>query len=105
MRSTSETTKEQGQATAKKGPAQATTNGISPYLPSASLPRNLIQAIWRAVVVTWRVRGLWLALIGLGCALQGQYILANHQSTVFAIRWYAVGILLVLVAWIRSGVR
>src|SRR5947209_6659281 len=57
-----------------------------------------------ALSTIWRIKGLWLGLIALGCVLYGQQLLVeNHDAIdeviVPSIRWYALGIVLGIVAW------
>ncbi len=62
---------------------------------SALSPAKFLKGIWRA-------KGLWLGLIGLACTLYGQKLVVEQHAIVLAIRWYAVGIILALVAWLGT---
>ena len=55
----------------------------------------------QGVRAVWRTKALWLGMIGLACALIGQKVLLNNkvEAVVPSIRWYAVGIALMLIAW------
>jgi hypothetical protein len=59
-------------------------------------PRN---NIWNRV---WRSRALWLGLIALGCALNGQRLVVEEQAIAPAIRWYTAGVILVILAWLGT---
>jgi hypothetical protein len=50
----------------------------------------------------WRARPLWLGLAALGCAAYGQQMVAEQEAIVPAIRWYALGILVLFVAWLGT---
>lgn len=50
----------------------------------------------------WRARGFWLGGVGLGLALFGQKVLTVDHDVVGSIRWYALGIVVVLLAWMGT---
>src|SRR5438132_10741766 len=78
---------------------------------------------WRQILAaTWRARGLWLGLLALDCALYGQKLITDqqkiftsHQVSITytlvpgamtpAIRWYALAIVLAIIAWAKIGNR
>lgn len=73
-----------------------------------ALPRMVVGTIWRA-------RGLWLGLIAVGCGLYGQKLLVDYglygggvqeeniaRTLLFSIRWYTVGIILMILAWLGT---
>src|SRR5438105_4944677 len=64
--------------------------------PPSAQPRSVPA---RLLIGVWRARGVWLGLIALGCALYGQRLVVTEQAVVPAIRWYAVGIILLILAW------
>jgi hypothetical protein len=64
---------------------------------AAEVARNAARAFWRS-------RRLWMGLAALGCALYGQTLLVGTPQSrdtimVASIRWYALGIVLAIVAW------
>ncbi|MBF6611629.1 MAG: glycosyltransferase family 39 protein [Chloroflexi bacterium] len=54
-----------------------------------------------AVTNSWpyRLKGLWLGLIALGLALYAQKLVSVDKAIVLSIRWYALAIIVALVAW------
>ncbi|MEA2573706.1 MAG: hypothetical protein QOH93_1004, partial [Chloroflexia bacterium] len=56
----------------------------------------------QAVNWLWRTKGLWLGGLGLIAALNGQKVLIVDHELVASMRWYALAIFLVLVAWLGT---
>src|SRR3954468_14209544 len=50
----------------------------------------------------WRARKIWLAFVSVACAAYGQWTLVEKHDVVSSIRWYALGIILLIVAWAGS---
>ena len=50
----------------------------------------------------WRTRGFWLGGIGLALAMYAQKVLIVDKEVVLSIRWYALSIFVVLVAWLGT---
>ncbi len=59
--------------------------------------RAAIVSIW-----LWRTRGFWLGGVGVGLALFGQEVLTVDHNVTNSIRWYALGIVMVLLAWLGT---
>jgi hypothetical protein len=63
---------------------------------AVAAPRPRLGGLAGAI---WAARSFWLALLGILFALNGQMLLVQHQPSVYAIRWYAAGLILLFVAW------
>jgi len=59
--------------------------------------RALVPLRW-----LWQTRGLWLGIVGIGLALNGQRILTTDKDVVSSIRWYALGIIVTIVGWLGT---
>ncbi|MFL5734786.1 MAG: PA14 domain-containing protein [Chloroflexia bacterium] len=70
--------------------------GAPPAPPPRPRRRGRVR---RAIPIFWRARGFWLALVAVGLALYGQQFLVKQVEIVPSIRYYALGIVLLIVAW------
>ncbi len=91
-------------APVQSAPASVTTDVAVPApapVPGREGARAGTNLLRRSVAAIWRARPIMLGLIGLACALYGQKLVTDgkEQAVVLSIRWYTVGIILVLIAW------
>ncbi|HVF99892.1 MAG TPA: hypothetical protein VND68_08650, partial [Chloroflexia bacterium] len=70
--------------------------GVKPE-PVARASRGQTPEPW-----LWRTKGFWLGGIGLAFAMNAQKVLIVDHEVVGSIRWYALAIFLVLVAWLGT---
>src|SRR5436309_1727563 len=75
--------------------------GTRTHIPGREDEKSSISLLRRSLARVWRTRGIWLGLIGLGCALYGQKLVTEgkDQAVVSSIHWYTAGIILVIIAW------
>lgn len=79
-----------------------------PVPPTPASPADVEAAPltgWRAHVAAswlWRTRGFWLGGAGMALSFWGQKVLIVDHDVVSSIRWYALGIITVLVAWLGT---
>ncbi len=68
--------------------------GSATQKPARHPVRDAITNSW-----PYRLKGLWLGLIALGLALYAQKLVSVDKAIVLSIRWYALAIIIALVAW------
>lgn len=85
--------------------AQLAASASALSQPTSTLAREEPHVGVRARLTSnwlWRARGFWLGGTGLGLALFGQKVLTVDHDVVGSIRWYALGIVVVLLAWMGT---
>lgn len=76
---------------------------VNPVTPVAIAPKpNISWSAYTANAWLWRTRGFWLGGAGMALAFWGQKTLTVDHDVVSSIRWYALGIIVVLVAWLGT---
>jgi sugar lactone lactonase YvrE len=74
-------------------------------VPNRSRPRpNPVRRAGAFIAQSWlwRSRGFWLGAVGLGLALYGQKLVTVDRQIVESIRWYGMGIIVMLIAWLGT---
>ena len=76
------------------------TTPLSPLNPRPHVLKRIGSGIAESWL--WRSRGLWLGAMGLGFALYGQKLVTVDRQIVPSIRWYALGIFVMFIAWLGT---
>ncbi len=82
------------------GPTMQTgTTGVQ--APSPLAGRTALRALWSRIAGSWpwRTRGFWLGALAIGLAMYAQKLVWVDRAVLESIRWYALAILLMILAW------